>query len=210
MTRRLLWIMPLLLIATTATAQETVTVKLTATQAHAVRVVRGTDVNLTTLVQGWLDNWLVQFEQDALKADREALRTAIEKATPEVEAQVRKMLNAPVPAPVTAEERAARLKAEQDRLAAEQAAKEAEAKRVLAEKEALRASLVAEKEAALKAAETVRVAAVKAEQDKLAAEKTAILTRCAAYNKALPVGAKSLACEALVGVTTPIAEPVIR
>lgn len=172
-----------LLLASGVWAQETVTVKLTAKQAHAVRVVRGADVNLTALVQSWLDNWLVQFETDAVEMDRKRLREAIEKASPEVEAQVRKILNAPAPAPVTAEERAARLKAEQEAAAAAKAATEAETKRIAAEKAAAvkaaqdagAAQLKAQQDAAAQAAKERLAALLKACQDKVAALKLTTL-----------------------------------
>jgi hypothetical protein len=135
MTRPLLTCGLLLALAVPAPAQTTTyTITLTPAQTHAVKVMFGSDDVIAQRVQGWIDERIVQFMNTIRDQEQRQLREALSKLTPEQEARVRQLLAVPTPAAVTAEERAARSKAEQDQVVAE-------TKRLAAAVEAERARL---------------------------------------------------------------------
>lgn len=158
---RMLTTILLLVLAVPATAQQTVSVTLTAAEVHALQVTFGSDANVQAKMQQWVKDWCVQFVRDVREKEQRELREALIKLTPEQEAAVRKLVGVPTPVAVTTEERAARLKAEQDRLAAEKAAAD---------------KLAAE----LKRLQDEKTEAVAAEQAKLAARLKTLLAACEA------------------------------
>ena len=139
MMRQFLFVLLVFAWATPANAQQPVTVTLTAAEVHALRVTFGADANVQAKMEAWVHDWCMQFTRNVREREQRELREALVKLTPEQEAAVRKLLVVSTPTPVTAEERAVKVKTEQEARSAEQTKQAAERAKAQAEKDAIRA-----------------------------------------------------------------------
>lgn len=139
MMRRLLFVLFMLAWAVPAGAQQSVTVTLTAAEVHALRVTFGADADVRAKMEAWVHDWCAQFIRAVREREQRELREALIQLSPEQEAAVRKLLAVSTPTPVTAEERAVKVKTEQEARSAEQTKQAAERAKAQAEKDAIRA-----------------------------------------------------------------------